>query len=114
MLRISPREDPYDASRILTSALMCSSVRYGVAVFPVLAPSWSCPVDSSQAQQVPPSPETPLPRRLPRLPSRLHSLVFWRASPSSCASLERGQKPSGSSEAHPHRGLRLSQPAVYV
>ena len=40
-----------------------------------------------RAQRAPPSAEAPLPSRLPRLSSRLHSLVGWRASASACASL---------------------------
>ena len=31
-----------------------------------------------QAQQAPPSAQAPLSRRLPRLPSRFHSLFGWR------------------------------------
>src|SRR5579864_8416436 len=59
------------------------------ALCPVLAPTWSCPVESScqDTQQAPPSAQTPLPTRLPPLSSRLHSLVGWRASASAGASL---------------------------
>jgi hypothetical protein len=68
----------------------------------------------SQAQQAPPSAEAPLPRRLPRLSSRLHSLGRWRASACSCTPLEQGQKPPRSTQASGHRGLCLSQSAVCV
>jgi hypothetical protein len=51
---------------------------------------------------------------LPRLSSRLHSRVGWRASVYSCAPLARGQKPAGSPQAGEYRGLRLSQPAMPV
>jgi hypothetical protein len=56
----------------------------------------------------------PLPRRLSRLSSRLHSLVGWRASACSCATLARGEKPAGSPQASEHRGFCLSQSAVRV
>ena len=51
---------------------------------------------NGQAQHAPPSPEAPMPRRLPRLSTRLHGLVGWRASTCTCAPLARGQKPAGS------------------
>jgi hypothetical protein len=63
-----------------------------------------------QAQQAPPSAQAPLPRRLSRLSSRLHSLVECRGSTCSCTPLVRGEKPAGSTQASTHRGLRLSQP----
>jgi hypothetical protein len=63
-----------------------------------------------QAHDAPSSPEAPLPRRWPRLSSRLPCLVGWRAC--ACASLARGEKPARSPQAREHRGLRLSQPEV--
>jgi hypothetical protein len=51
--------DPYDASRVLSSALVCPHVLSGAAVFPLLAPSWPCLVGSSQAHFAPPPPAPP-------------------------------------------------------
>jgi len=83
---------------------------------PFLAPSWSCPVESSSqgAHDVPTSAQASLSTRLPRLSSRLHCLVGWRISTCTCAPLARGEKPSGSPQASEYRRLRLSQPAVRV
>src|SRR5258708_656776 len=112
ILRISRSEDPYDASCALSSALVCPHVLSRAAVFPLLAPSWPCPVGSSQAHPAPPPPQAALPTRLPGLSPRLHSLANCGASASACAPLARGQKPPGSPEAGEHRGLRLSEPQV--
>jgi hypothetical protein len=60
------------------------------ALCPLLALSRSCPGESScqDTQQAPTSPPAPLPRRLPCLSSRLHSLLRCRASACACATLE--------------------------
>src|SRR5260221_13711119 len=68
----------------------------------------------SQAHQAPPFAQAPHSRRLSRLSTRLHGLVGWRASAGACASLERGEKPAGSSQTHRHRRFRLSQSPVHV
>jgi hypothetical protein len=102
-------ERPYVSARVF--ALLLS----GAAVCPLLAPSWSQQVESSQgAHCAPTTAQAPLSTRLPCLSSRLRSRAECRASTSTCRSLVRGQKLAGSSEAHPHRGLRLSEPAVHV
>src|SRR6266849_4663476 len=97
-------------------ALILPHVLSRAALYPVLAPSRSCPVESSSqdAHHAPPSAQAPLPGRLPRLSPRLHCLVGWRTSASACASLVRGQKPAGSTQASEHRRLRLPQSAVPV
>src|SRR6266516_2037776 len=59
VLRISRSEDPYDASCVLPSARVCPHVLSRAAVFPSLAPSWPCPVGSSQAHPAPPPPAPP-------------------------------------------------------
>jgi copper chaperone CopZ len=87
----------------------------GTALASLLVPSSAFLLTRrGQAQHAPPSAQAPLPTRLPRLPSRLHCLVGWRASACSCTPLARGEKPAGSTQAREDRGLRLSQPAVPV
>ena len=93
---------------LLVVCLLLSLARLGRLCWFHLRPSSSR--GRGQAHHAPPSAQAPLPRRLPRLSSRLHSLVGWRAC--ACASLARGEKPARSTQAHEHRGLRLSQPAV--
>ena len=101
--------------RPCVSARVLAHLLSGTAVCPVLAPSWPCPVESSQgAHCAPTSAQASLSTRLSRLSSHLHCLISWRASVSSCAPLARGEKPAGSSQAHPYRRLRLSQPAVQI
>lgn len=110
----------FQAKRMLherpcVSARVFAHLLSGTAVCPLLAPSWSQQVESSQgAHCAPTTAQAPLSTRLPRLSSGLHSRTECRASTSTCTSLVRGQKPAGSSEAHPHRGIRLSEPAVPV
>src|SRR5215469_5803192 len=62
---------------LCVSALILSHLLSGAAVCPLLAPSWSRPVESScqATQQAPPSAQASLSTRLPRLSSRLHCLV---------------------------------------
>jgi hypothetical protein len=80
--------------------------------------SWLVPSSASlltsrsQAQHAPPSAQTPLPRRLSHLSSRLPSLVWCRVC--ACASMARGEKPTGSTQAYRHPGVRLSQPPLPV
>src|SRR5213080_559261 len=66
------------------------------------------PHEEGQAQHASASAQAPLPRRLPRLSTRLHCLVGWRASACSCATLARDEKPAGSPQVREDRGLRLS------
>src|SRR3989442_10850768 len=96
------------------SARVLAHLRSGAAECPLLAPSWPCPVErsSQDAHRAPPSPETPLPRRLPRLSPRLSSLIGGRVRAYACASLARGEKPARCPQACEHQGLRLSQPEV--
>jgi len=88
----------------------------GAPVCPLLASSWSCPVESSRqdSQQAPPSVQAALPRRLSCLSSRLHSRVRCRVGASAGAAMERGEKPPGSTQAHTYRRVRLFEPAVPV
>lgn len=60
------------------------------------------------------SPQAPHPRRLPRLSTCLPSLVEWKVSAYSCATLARGQKSPRSTQAREHCRLCLSQPAVHL
>jgi hypothetical protein len=57
-------------------------------------------------------PQATNPSGLPSLSSRHHYLVSCRASAYTCASLARGEKPPGSTQAREHGGLCLSQPKV--
>src|SRR5215470_11017560 len=96
---------PHLSSSEVSYDYSCDFVRVGVlpplsgtALAPWLAPSSVYPCTRrGQAQRAPPSAETPLPRRLPCLSSRLSGLVECRASACSCPPLERGHKPAGSS-----------------
>ena len=92
LLPISSGEDSYDASCVLAPALVCPHVLSRAAVFRLLAPSWSCPVGSSnQAYPAPPPSQATLPTRLPRLSPLLHPLFGCGAGASTCAPLARGQ-----------------------
>jgi hypothetical protein len=107
----------FQTKRILhepTYVLVLPPVLSRAALCPVLAPSWSGPVESrcQDTHEAPPSAQTPLSTRLPCLSSRLHCFIGWRASATACASLARGQKPARSTQADRHRRLRLSQSAV--
>ena len=95
MLPCSSYEDPDAPPYVVTPARVFPPAP---ALYSWLAPSWSCPVENSceDAHYAPPSPEASHSRRLPRLSSRLHSLVRWRASTYSCVALVRGEKPAGS------------------
>jgi hypothetical protein len=62
----------------------------------------------------PTSAQAALSRRLPHMSSRLHSLSGCRAGAFACASLARGEKPAGSTQAGEHRGVRLSQSAMLI
>ena len=100
MLPIANSEDDDGPSRVLVPALGLPPPLFGVALASLLVSSSAFLLTrKGQAQHAPPSPEAPLPRRLPRLLSRLHCLVGWRASASSCATLARGEKPAGSTQA---------------
>jgi hypothetical protein len=116
IFQFSSREDPDAPPCVFTPACVLPHALPAPAVFSLLASSWSCPVESrsEDAHHAPPSAYAPLPRRWPRLSTRLHSLVGWRASASACASLVRGQKPPGSTQTQRHPRLRLSQSAVSV
>jgi len=88
MLPISNSEDDDGPSRVLVPALGLPPPIFGVALASLLVPSSAFLLTrKGQAQHAPPSPEAPLPRRLPRLLSRLHCLVGWLASACSCATL---------------------------
>jgi hypothetical protein len=88
LLPISSDEDSYDASCVLAPTLVCPHVLSRAAVFPLLAPSWSCPVGSSnQAYPAPTPPQATLPTRLPRLSSLLRPLVSGGACASACPPL---------------------------
>src|SRR6266566_6079539 len=109
----------FQTKRILyepTDVLVLPPVLSRAALCPVLAPSWSCPVASScqDTYQAPPSALAPLPRRWPRLSTRLHGLVGRGASVFACAALARGQKPPRSPQTQRHRRFRLSQSTVPV
>ncbi len=81
----------FQAKRMLhectcVSARVLSHLLFGAALYPLLSLLWSCPVESCSqgAHYASTSAQAPQPRRLPRLSSRLHSLVGWRASASGC------------------------------
>src|SRR5258708_20647194 len=93
ILRISRSEDPYDASCALSSALVCPHVLSRAAVFPLLAPSWPCPVGSSQAHPAPPPPQAPLPTRFSPLSPPLPSLSNFRSSASPARTPPLAQNP---------------------
>jgi hypothetical protein len=94
---ISNSEDRDGPSCVRVPARGLSPLRSGAAVASYLAPSSGFPFTRwGQAQHAPPSAQAPLPRRLPRLSSRLPCLVGRRASACSCRPLARDQKPSGS------------------
>jgi IS1 family transposase len=110
---LSSNEDSDGPSCIHVPARGLSLPFAGAALASVLVPSSVFLLTSrGQAQHAPPSAQAPLARRLPRLSSRLRSLLDWRASACSCASLARGEKPPGRTQAREDRGLCLSQPAV--
>ena len=114
-LPISNSEDCYGPSCVRVPARGLPPALFGEARASLLVPSSAFHLTRrGQAQRAPPSAEAPLPRRLPRLSSRLHWLVVWRTSVCSCTPLAGGQKPPGSTQAREHRGLCLSQPAVRV
>jgi hypothetical protein len=115
MLPISNSEDDDGPSRVLVPARGLPPQLFGEALASLLVSSSAFLLTrKGQAQHAPPAPLAPLPRRLPRLLSRLHCLVGWRVSASASASLARGQKPPRSPQTHKHRRFRLSQPAVPV
>jgi transposase-like protein len=71
-------EDHYDLSCILASAFVLPHFLARAALFPLLAPSWSCPVGSSQAHPAPPpsaSPRSPHDCPICRLCCTLSSVV---------------------------------------
>ena len=109
----------FQAKRMLhvlpsVSARVLAHLLSVAAVYPMLAPSWSCPVENScqGAHVAPSSAQAAHPRRLSRLSTRSHSLVGPRTSPCSFTPLARGQKPARSTQASQHRGIRLPQPEV--
>ena len=111
MLPISNSEDDDDPSRVRVPApgLPPPLAGEAVASWLVLSSAFLL-TGKGQAQHAPPTPEAPMPRRLPSLSTRLLSLVGWGARTCACAPLARGEKPAGSPEADQHRGLRLPQP----
>jgi len=112
---ISSSEDSYGPSCVLVLAFALPHPLPGAAVASLLAASATFPLPSrQQTYAIAPSPSASLPRRLPLLSFRLPSLVGRRASDCSGAALVRGEKPERSTQAHEHRRLRLSQPAVPV
>jgi hypothetical protein len=75
ILSISSDEDPYDAVCVLAPAFVLPHSHFSAALFPLLVPSWSCPVGSSnQAYPAPTPSQATLPTRLPRLSSLLRPL----------------------------------------
>ena len=86
MLLISSEEDSYEPSCVLALVLLHSLS--GTALFPLLAPSLSCPIGScSQTQPGPPSSQTTLPPRLSSLSPLLHPLVGCEACACVCTPL---------------------------
>jgi hypothetical protein len=83
MLPCSSNEDPDAPPSVVTPARFFPPAP---ALYSWLAPSWSYPVESSceDAHYAPPSPEASHSRRLPRLSSRLHSLVSDSAGACGC------------------------------
>jgi IS1 family transposase/transposase-like protein len=78
MLLISSKEDSYEPSCVLALALVLLHSLSGTALFPLLAPSLSCPIGScSQTQPGPPPPQATLPLDCPvcRLSCTLSSVV---------------------------------------
>ncbi len=115
MLRISSSEDKYATSCVHVPAPGLPSPLFDEARASVLVLSSAFLLKrKGQAQHALSSAQAPLARRLPGLSSRLRSLLDWRASACSCASLARGEKPPGHTQAREYRGLRLSQSAVHV
>src|SRR5258708_23038157 len=101
---ISNSEDRYGPSCVLVPARGLSPLLSGAALASLLVPSPTFLLTRrGQAQQAPPSAQASLPRRLPGLSSRLHSLLRWRASSCACASPQRGKKPTGSTQPPTHR-----------
>jgi hypothetical protein len=84
ILLISRSEDPYDPICVLAPAPVCPHVLSRAALFSLLAPSWPCPVGSSQAHPAPPPPAPPRsPHDCPacRLSSSLKLVVGPAPSP---------------------------------
>jgi hypothetical protein len=113
---ISSSKDLYGRSSVRVLARVLPPVLSGVALASSLASSRPCPDESSRqaTHQAPPSAQAPLPTRLSRLSSCLHSLIGCRANACSCASLARGEKPTESPQTHRHPGVRLLQPSLPV
>jgi hypothetical protein len=85
MLPISSSEDRYDHSGVRVSARVLPHPLSSVALASFLAPSSAFPFTSRQeTHSGPTSSQAPLPVRLPRLSSRLHSFVGCRASARGC------------------------------
>jgi hypothetical protein len=115
MLPISSSEDSYGASCVRVPARGLPSPLSGAALASLLAFFSAFPLTRrGQAHHAPPPAEAPHSRRLPRLPPLLRQLVSCGTCTRACASLARGQKPPRSTQAHTHRWLCLSQPAMPV
>src|SRR5215470_833607 len=95
---ISSGEDRYGFPRFPVFARVLPHPLSSAALATLLVPSSAFPFSSSEKTNAgPPSPQAPLPGRLPCLSSGLHSLVGSRTA--ACASLARGEKPTGSAQA---------------
>jgi transposase-like protein/IS1 family transposase len=101
---ISSSEDCYGLSSVRVSARVPLSPLSSSALASWLAPSSAFPLSRCiQTQPSPPSSQATNPSGLPRLSSRLHFLVGSRAAAG--ASLVRGEKPPGSTQADTHEGF---------
>jgi len=111
----SSREDSDAPPCVVTPARVLPHALPAPALFSLLAPSWSCPGESSEDAQHAPSPAPAT------YPTRLSGLSPFRPLLNGCetitsagASLVRGLKSARSSQTHRNARLRLSQSAVFV
>jgi hypothetical protein len=112
---IASSEDRNDRSYVLVLARRLPSTFSGAALASLLAASSALSLQSrSCAHHGAPSAQATYPRRLPRLPTGLHSLVRCRTRTCSGTPLERGQKPARCPQTHRYPGFRLSQPEVLL
>src|SRR5258708_12899918 len=108
MFLISSGKDRYGFLRFPVSARVLPSPLARAALASFLVSSSAFPFSSSEETNAgSTSAQAPLPGRLPRLSSGLHSLVGCRPSACPYATLSSAEKPPGTAHTPPHRWLSL-------